>query len=181
MSKHEETNINLDQPYEQNVIGVKGIIYFGIGLFLLIVITFVLMWIFQYKVLQPQAEAEDNANENPLALSKEERLPPEPRLQAAPGFKVTDPNGNAINLELREPQAEYWELKKIWDKELKEGRKDTVTGTVISLPIEEAKEKLLSDGKLKAKSGEDAEKAMNEAGLKVSSASSGRVASNRLR
>lgn len=177
MSKHEETYVDLDQPYEKNIIGFKGIIYFVVGLFLLIVVTFGLMWVFQHQVLQPRAEEADRLNADPLALTAEERLPPEPRLQAAPGFGIEDPNGGRINLELREPQAEYRALKKQWEKQWKDGQKDVVTGTVISLPIKEAKEKLLADKSLKAKSGKEGERAYEDATMKVSPASSGRVAS----
>ena len=37
---------DLNKPYEQNEIELKGIMGFGIGLFLLIVVTFGLMWAF---------------------------------------------------------------------------------------------------------------------------------------
>ena len=44
MAKHEKSFVDFDKPYEQNLIGLQGIIYFAVGLFLLIVITFGLMW-----------------------------------------------------------------------------------------------------------------------------------------
>ena len=44
--KHEYTASELNIPYEQNDIQLKGIFGFAIGLFLLIVITFGLMWAF---------------------------------------------------------------------------------------------------------------------------------------
>ena len=44
--KHVNTPADFDKGYEENEIGLKGIVYFGIGLFLLIVITFGLMWAF---------------------------------------------------------------------------------------------------------------------------------------
>ena len=31
-TKHEKSFVDFEQPYEQNVIGLKGIFYFGIGL-----------------------------------------------------------------------------------------------------------------------------------------------------
>ena len=42
--KHEMTPADLDKAYEANEIGLKGIFGFAIGLFLLIVITFGLMY-----------------------------------------------------------------------------------------------------------------------------------------
>ncbi len=181
MAEHEKTNVDFDQPYEQNIIGLRGIIYFGVGLFLLIVVTFGLMWVLQYQVLQPQAEEADRQNQEPLALSEEEKLPPEPRLQSAPGFGVEDPNGGRINLELTAPQSEYWELEKQWKKLWEEGRKDEKTGTVIALPIEEAKERLLKDSSVKAKTGEEAKKTLENSKKLVSASSAGRTASDTIR
>lgn len=176
MAKHEETFVDFDQPYEQNIIGLRGVIYFGIGLFLLIVITFGLMWVFQFQVLQPQAEARDKINENPLAMKGDERLPPEPRLQAAPGFGVDDPKGGRINLELREPQAEYRELQKQWEDLWKNGQKQD--GTVIALSIEEAKKKMLADTNTKAKNDESGKKSLEEARSLISASSAGRTRSD---
>lgn len=172
-AKHEKSFVDFEKPYEQNVIGLKGIVYFGFGLFLLIVITFALMWALN-RVLEDEAK-ESKASTNPLAMSETERLPPEPRLQLAPGFKV-EGDGGRINLELKDPQAEYRELKKQWEAVLKNGQKDEKTGTVVSMPIDTAKEMVLHQG-LKAKSGPEAEKSAHDAGMIISDASSGRMAS----
>lgn len=176
-SKHEKSFVDFEKPYEQNLIGLKGIIYFGIGLFLLIVITFGLMLAMQ-AVLEDYFKPE-KASTNPIPLSDKEKLPPEPRLQAAPGFKVEGPNG-PMNLELKAPQAEYWELKKQWETAWKEGQKDPKTGTVITMPIDKAKDLVLQKS-LKAKSGPDAEKAAKEPSMVLSDASAGRVTSIRRR
>ena len=180
MDKHEKTFVDFDQPYEQNIIGLRGIIYFGLGLFLLIVITFALMWVLQYQVFQPSFEAEDRLNENPLALTADERLPPEPRLQSAPGFGVDSPEGERINLERREPQAEYRVLKQQWDDLMENGRKDPKTGTVVAMPIAEAKEKFLQEQAAKA-NNEQAEKTFNDSRMMYSQSSAGRMASERRR
>src|SRR4029453_8272417 len=81
----------------------------------------------------------------PMALSQQERLPPEPRLQAAKGFGVTLENGQSVSLELREPQAEYRVLRKQWEQELKAGSKDA-SGKTVGIPIDEAMKKILTDG-----------------------------------
>ena len=52
-----------------------------------------------------------------MAMSEQERLPPEPRLQVARVSASTVENGR-VNLELREPQAEYRELQKAVGKSL---------------------------------------------------------------
>lgn len=176
-SKHEKSFVDFEKPYEQNLIGLKGIFYFGIGLFLLIVITFGLMWVLQGVMADFDKPGKTSAN--PIALSDKDKLPPEPRLQAAPGFKVEGPNG-PVNLELKAPQAEYWELKKQWEAGWKNGQKDPKTGTVISMPIENAKALVLQKN-LKARSGPDAEKAAKEPSMILSDASAGRVTSLRRR
>lgn len=175
--KSAETVNDLNKPYEENEIGLKGILWFGVGLFLLIVITFGLMWAL-LNVLKDYHR--DNAGPvNPLAMNEKERLPPVPRLQAAPGFGIDSENGR-VNLELLGPQAEYRELHKQWIQLWDHGSKDAKSGTVISLPIEEAKEKLLSQG-VKAKTGPEADAGYQAARSFVSDSSSGRMASERIR
>src|SRR5947209_14265993 len=95
--KHVDTFNDLDKPYEPNVVGFKGIIYFGVGLLLLIVVTFALMWAL-LNVLKDYSK-ENAGAPNPMSVSEKDRLPPVPRLQAAPGFGIDTSNGR-VNLEL---------------------------------------------------------------------------------
>lgn len=176
-TKHEKSFVDFDKPYEQNVIGFKGIVYFAIGLVLLIVITFGLMWAL-LGVFEDQAKV-DKASNNPMAQSEKDRLPPEPRVQGAPGFGVNGPNG-WVNMELGAPQAEWWELEKQYKEVWAKGMVDKATGAVTALPIEEAKKKLL-ERNVKAKAGADAEKLYAESKLRFSDASSGRAATDRKR
>ncbi|MFL6466826.1 MAG: hypothetical protein ACJ72Z_02585 [Pyrinomonadaceae bacterium] len=171
-SKHEPTVADLDKPYEQNVIGFGGIVKFAIGLFLLIVITFILMWLLN-NVLE-ENNKESKAANNPMAMSELEKLPPEPRLQTAPGFGVDSPNGR-VKMELGAPQAEYRELKQQWDEIREHGMKDSKTGVLTAMPIEEAVSKVL-ESNLKAKTGEEAEHFATESRKYISDASSGRKA-----
>lgn len=177
-TSHEKSFVDFEMPYEQNVIGLKGIIYFAIGLFVLIVITFGLMWAL-LGVLEDNAQTTKKAN-NPMMLGEKDRLPPEPRIQSAPGFGVEGPNGR-VNLELREPQAEYRELYKQWEETWKHGSVNKQTGVTTGMGIEDAKAKLLSGGSLKAGSGPEAEKMAADSQLIISDASAGRVASLRRR
>lgn len=172
-TKHEKSFVDFDKPYEQNIIGLKGILYFGIGLLLLIVITFGLMAAL-LGVLYDNA-AESAGPVNPMAMTEKEALPPEPRLQTAPGFGVEAENGR-VNLELMAPQAEYWELEKQWEELWKNGQKDPKTGAVAALSIDQAKERFLQQN-VKAKTGPEVEAAVNESRKYVSDASSGRLAS----
>jgi len=176
-TRHEKSFVDYDKPYEQNLIGMRGIIYFGVGLFLLIVVTFGLMWALQNVMEDNARETKDQ--KSPLAQSEQERLPPEPRVQAAPGFGVDSQNGR-VNLELKAPQSEYRELHKQWEELWENGQKDEKTNTVIALPIDEAKKKML-EGNPKARTGADAEKALEEAETFVSYSSSGRTRTDRRR
>jgi len=178
-TKHEKSFVDFDKPYEQNLIGLRGIIYFGIGLFLLIVVTFGLMWVLQDFMEDDAAQRQGKDQRSPLARSEQERLPPEPRLQAAPGFGVDGEKGR-INLELKDPRSEYWELEKQWEKEWREGQRDAATGTVITLPIEEAKRKLLESNP-PARTGAEAEQALEETNTYMSYSSSGRTRTDRRR
>ncbi|MDI1242127.1 MAG: hypothetical protein PSX80_09425 [bacterium] len=176
-TKHEKSFVDFEKPYEQNVIGFQGIVYFAIGLFLLIVITFGLMWAL-LGVLEDQAKVDKGSN-NPMLQSEKERLPVEPRIQAAPGFGVDGPNGR-VNLELMAPQSEWWELQKQYQEIWSKGRVDRTTGAVTALPIDEAKQKLLGRNS-KARTGPEAEKVYAESRLRFSDASSGRMATDRKR
>ena len=176
-TKHEKSFVDFEQPYEQNIIGMKGIVYFGVGLLFLIIITFGLMWAL-LNVFEDDAKTE-KASTNPMAMSEKDRLPPEPRLQTAPGFGVQSNNG-PVNLELKAPQAEYWELQKQWKETWEHGQKDPATGAVTSMPIEEAINKVLEKS-VKAKSGPEAEHAAAASMMYYSEASSGRRAADKRR
>lgn len=171
--KHTDSAGDLNVPYERNEIQLKGIFWFTIGLFLLIVVTFGLMWAF-LNVMEDYSK-ETAGPANPMAETERERLPPEPRIQGAPGFGVQSDIG-WVNMELGAPQAEYRELSKQWKVLLEKGRKDPKTGVVTALPISVAKEKLLSQN-VKAKSGADADKVYSKSQMSVSESSAGRLAS----
>jgi hypothetical protein len=171
-TRHEKSFVDFEKGYEQNVIGLKGIIYFAIGLVLLIIITFALMWALLRVMHDEAVETKDTVG--PMAMSDKESLPPEPRLQSAPGFGVDSPNGR-VNLELRNSQAEYHEMRAQWDEIIKDGEKDPKTGTQISMPVSQGIDKLLQEN-VKAKSGDDAIKAYNDSRLYITDASAGRVA-----
>ena len=172
-AKNINTPADFDKGYEENDIGLKGIVYFGVGLLLLIVITFVLMAGFLYKL--KDFSAENAGPPNPMGMSDKEKLPPEPRLQAAPGFGVDSEKGR-VNLELMAPQSEYRELRKQWDELREKGRVDPKTGMVVMMSVDAAKEKFLA-GNPKAKSGAEAEKVYKDAHMFVSDSGAGRTAS----
>jgi hypothetical protein len=177
-TRHEKSFVTFEKGYEQNIVGLRGIIYFGVGLLLLIVITFALMWAL-LKVFADQA-ATENGQRSPLALSEKERLPPEPRLQLAPGWAVQSNNGGLVNLELTQPGAEYTELHKEWTQMWEHGVRDEKTGVTSMLPIDQAKEKFLAQN-VKARNDDASKTELNDSRMYITDSSSGRVASEKRR
>ncbi|HEX8476085.1 MAG TPA: hypothetical protein VF666_18950 [Pyrinomonadaceae bacterium] len=139
---------NPDVAHEHTDVAVAPIAKFVVGLFIFGLIVLALVWgLFRYfdyreKAIEPQA--------SPLARRGDERLPPEPRLQLAPGFGVRDENGKFVDLsitgappELKIPQAEYIETRKKWMQQLTTyGWADQGTGAV-RIPIKDAKERFI--------------------------------------
>lgn len=168
---------NPDVSHEASDVHVGSIVKFVIGLFFLTVITFVLMKLL-YNVLENRA-AQADPPARPMAMTEGERIPPEPRLQAAPGFGVQLGEGQQrINLQLREPQAEYNELRKIWDGML-EGKPDPRTGQS-GMPIEEAMKKVSEDGSLRVRPQADGQQPIGTGGIDIPSyQSSGRMTEKR--
>ena len=175
--KHSNSAVDLNIPYEQNEIQFKGIIGFAVGLVLLIVITFGLMWAF-LGTLNDYWKMPDSER-NPMAMSDRERLPPEPRLQLAPGFGVESEKG-WVNMELQAPSTEYKELKKQWEETWKYGRKDEKSGMMSVMPVEMAKEKFLAQNP-KAKTGGEAEEFFKNSRSYFTDASAGRLAAEKRR
>ena len=176
-TKHEDTFVNYDKTYETNIVGMRGIIYFAVGLFFLIVVSFALMWVLQNVMEENARQTRDT--KNPMMMSDIESLPPEPRLQAAPGFGVDGANGR-VNLELKAPQSEYRQLEDEWRKLENEGQKDSKTGTVITLPVEEAKKRFLEENAKTSNPG-DGGKVLDDSRSIVSYSSSGRTATDKRR
>src|SRR5262249_19542386 len=114
----------------------------------------------------------------PMALTGKDRLPPEPRLQAAPGFELILENGQPEPLELKPPQEEYRVLRRQWEENLKTGLKDK-SGNVVGMPIDAAIDKIVSAG-LPSKVKEPNKKLSDFAIGMPTASSSGRVEEKRL-
>lgn len=106
---------NLDVTHEASDVSVSALLKFVAALTVMTGLVAVLMWGL-FKFFEMQAEKEPKPG--PMAMTKEERLPPEPRLQSAPGFGVKLENGKWVMLEKREPQAEYRVLREQWERQL---------------------------------------------------------------
>jgi hypothetical protein len=131
---------NIDVTHEVSDVNVIGIVKFVVGLTVFGIIVSALMWgLFWFLNAQEQKQ---EPRPGPMAMTEQERLPPEPRLQAARGFGVKLQNGEWVNLEKREPEAEYRVLREQWERQL--NCKDTSNAGCV--PIDVAMEKLLETG-----------------------------------
>ena len=166
---------NVEVTHETSDISVSGVLTFVVALTVVTVAIYIGMWLL-FGYFQSQQAREKPPG--PMALQKGERLPPEPRLQSAPGFGVTLQNGQTVNLELKKPAAEYDELNKQWTEELDGTLKDQ-TGKPVSMPINEAIKKIAAEG-LPARASSNTGK-LNDFAVSVpTAASSGRVSEKRL-
>jgi len=146
---------NIDVTHELSDVYIGGIAQFVVGLFVLIVVSFVLMWaMFRMLAASP---VEGEKPRSPMARSDQERLPPEPRLQSAPGFAEElekaapkQKEGGAENSKQNTANAPVgkdplWEIRIVrqqWDDVLKHGPTDA-NGQRYGMPIEQAKQEVL--------------------------------------
>lgn len=141
---------NPDVTHEMSDVNVPGILKFVVALVVMTVAVYGLMWLLFVFLNTQEVRKEAEAPPGPMAMSEQENLPPEPRLQAARGFGVKLENGEWVNLEKREPQAEYRVLREQWESVLKEGPKDK-SGNPVGLPIEQAMKKVLEGQGLRSR------------------------------
>jgi hypothetical protein len=144
---------NVDVTHEVSDVHVSGIVKFLVGLSVLTIATFLLMWGF-FRVLQKQATEPPRS---PMALTEKDRLPPEPRLQGAPGFAEDlekaaaikkEESGSAITAGASQPRDPLYEihiLRQHWNDVLENGPVDQ-SGKRYGMPIEKAKEEILKQG-----------------------------------
>jgi hypothetical protein len=135
---------NPDVAHEESDVAVRPLLWFvgGLTFFTLIVCLAMLL---MFKYFQGREESQELAA-SPLARQGEERLPPEPRLQLAPGWQVTSDDGRRQNLSysadnaghVPQPWSEYIAVSDEWKREAEGyGWADQQAGTV-RVPIEQA-------------------------------------------
>jgi hypothetical protein len=145
---------NIDVTHETSDVYIGGIAQFVVGLFALIVISFVLMFaMFGFLNRQPVVGEKPRSK---VALPDKERLPPEPRLQSAPGFaeelekagarnenpaEAHEGNKAAANVP-KGPTFEIEVVRKQWDDVLENGPVDQ-SGKRYGMPIKQAKQEVL--------------------------------------
>jgi hypothetical protein len=131
---------NVEVTHEASDVNVRAVLTFVVVLTIATAAISAGLWImFRYF----NAEEAKQKPPGPMALSRDERLPPEPRLQAAPGFAVTLENGQRVSLEKDAPQAEYKALRRQWESELGGELKDQ-SGNPVSIPIDQAIRQIVS-------------------------------------
>ncbi len=166
---------NPDVTHEMSDVNVPAILKFVVALVVMTVAVYVLMWLMFGFFNAQEVRKESEAPPGPMAMSEEENLPAEPRLQSAKGFGVKLENGEWVNLEKREPQAEYRVLREQWDRVLREGPKDQ-SGNPVGLPIEQAMQKVVEGEGLPSRPQRSVSKETTEHTNDIpTAASSGRV------
>jgi len=149
---------SIESNYEVSDVELRGIIVFLIGLTVMTVVVYLLM-LLMFELLNKNEIATDRKKpQSPLALSEKERLPPEPRLQSAPGFaqqlgKEVGVKEAETSLEKDKPLDRTWELVQLrnkWNADLKQGPKDQ-SGNPVGISIESAMKQILSGNGLPAR------------------------------
>lgn len=144
---------NIDVTHEASDVQVGSIAKFVIGLLVLTIATHLGLW-GMFRVLEKsETGREQQQHRSPLAMTGEERLPPEPRLQSAPGFaqnleKTTPENHEpprqpAAGFE--PPKGPLWEIQELhksWQDVLDNGPIDE-HGQRYGMPIDSAKDEAL--------------------------------------
>ena len=121
---------NPDVAYEHRDLDLRTIVKFTVALIIFIGVGFIYLWgLFRYF----QTNTTTHELKPPVLASERRRLPPEPRLQGAPGNEIS----GAMELQKFRRQEEQQLRNYGWiDRE----------AGVVRIPIEEAKAKLLKRG-----------------------------------
>jgi hypothetical protein len=139
---------NPDITHEVSDVNTRAILWFVLFLAGLIVVSLLLLR-GMFNLFESWAKTAEG-DRPVMARTEQERLPPDPKLQGAPGFKIKDESPVLTEedkeLELKGPQAERKAVNKVWDYQLKNyGWVDRENG-LVSIPIEEAIKKIARDG-----------------------------------
>ena len=152
---------NIDVTHEESDVNVPALLKFVLALTVMTIVVYVLMWA-MFKYFNAQV-TRNEPPPGPMALPAEQRLPPEPRLQGAPGFadelakSVAQPSPDT-------PKDPLWEIRVLrqqWEETLTKGPKDS-SGNPFGLPIDEAMKKVVEEGlQARSPSGSPQEPSIN--------------------
>ena len=142
---------NLDVTHETSDVQVGSIAKFVLGLSILTVGTFIVLWLMFHFLARSETRLEQQHPRPTMAQTGNDRLPPEPRLQSAPGFSESLER-NKPKTEKEEaaedkdkPKDPLWEIKALrehWKDTLENGPVDQ-NGTRYGMSIKKAKEEVL--------------------------------------
>jgi hypothetical protein len=170
---------NVDVTHELSDVNVPAILKFVAGLTVLTIVVYLLMWLL--FIFLNSREVKKEPQPGPMAMSEHERLPPEPRLQAAPGFAgdLIKSAGEGGSDEPKDPQWEITFLRKQWNDTLENGPRDQ-SGRIVGLPIEQAMQKVLEDKVLVSRAQQNPSSNLDGYPLSTpTAASSGRMTEKR--
>ena len=165
---------NVDVTHETSDVNVPALLKFVLALTIMTAVVYVLM-LFLFSFLYAQ-ETTNEPPAGPMAMSEQESLPPEPRLQSAPGF-AADLSRSVGDVNHQQPKDPLWEihvLREQWDRDLLEGAKDQ-SGRTLGMPIKDAMEKFVAEQNAKAGANDAAQSVERYDDHLPTAASSGRV------
>jgi hypothetical protein len=172
---------------------MRGIIGFLVGLAIMTVVVYLLMLLMFRVMNTSEKEADLKSPSRPLALKEKDRLPPEPRLQSAPGFAqklesevpqkesaagAEKEHAKPVSDSLKDRTFELEKLQEKWQQDLKEGPKDR-SGKVTGIGIDQAMEQLINENALPVRAITTATKAEDFGVDMPTAASSGRMTEKR--
>ncbi len=165
---------NIDVTHETSDVNVPALLKFVLALTVMTALVYVLM-LFLFNFLNTQEEQKEPPA-GPMAMSERERLPPEPRLQSAPGFAedLSKSRGDSTS---GNPKDALWEIRVLreqWQRDLNEGPKDQ-SGRTLGMPIEAAMQKYVADQNAKAGANQTKTDVEGYGNQLPTAASSGRV------
>ena len=146
---------NIDVTHETSDVQIGGIAKFIVGLLVLTIATFIALWGMFVALQKFETKNEQTRHRSPIAMTGEDRLPPEPRLQSAPAFAEslekkkqegqTEERSQTAGESFPRPKDPLWEIKALreqWNDALEHGPTDQ-NGQRYGMPIEQAKEEAL--------------------------------------
>ena len=165
---------NVDVTHETSDVNVPALLKFVLALTIMTAVAFVLM-LFLFRFINTQ-EGNKEPPAGPMAMSEQESLPPEPRLQSAPGFAadLASSVGDADSKKPRDPLWEIRVLREQWERELREGAKDQ-SGRTLGMPIDAAMRQFVAEQSAKASASQSPPGGNGYGDLLPTAASSGRV------
>lgn len=165
---------NVDVTHETSDVNVPALLKFVLALTIMTAAVYLLM-LFLFSFLNTQ-EIINEPPVGPMAMSEQESLPPEPRLQSAPGF-AADLAKSVDDADFKKPRDPLWEIRVLreqWERELREGAKDQ-SGRILGIPIKDAMEKFVAEQSARAGANKTAPGAESYDDHLPTAASSGRV------